>query len=502
MLSLSSNSEKMSIIEISDSESDSFLLNEVPTIKLKPYPSACGISEAKGEPNTPVITGKERRKRTNLKPADFSLSSDFENNGVSTSDSDFSVKSESEDVSDANVSFSLVVGENVAANTGGDVESDKENETPIDENVPPSYLSVSSDSDFEAGKLPRSNKPSKLKSVKQAKKTTSAKLNTFVPAQGLRFRNFDEAYDKCQKYATNIGFRWRKTTGTKDRGPKKQFRIRRLVCQSYGTLQKTKNQGVRATGPSVRCGCKAAIQLYEHMVTGVTIMNKVELQHKYPCQPGVHQLLRGRRKAGVNPSSIPVEIVKDMANMFHTKVTTQSMRELLQRKANFPKSIIIDKDFIRSMRLYIEAHGILPDMPVDIVAGKLGLSSHMSAINYEDVVIAAGLANSSAALAARDGHMQHIQDVVAFLTFMENQDAMFSKKVVHLKGTDRIAAIFCMTGYQRAKLANFGDVLIFDCKRSGISTLDWPKPIATIIDQEGKLHDTVTGMMCAENYDM
>ena len=119
-------------------------------------------------------------------------------------------------------------------------------------------------------------------------------------------------------------------------------------------------------------GCKAAIQLYEHMVTGVTIMNKVELQHKYPCQPGVHQLLRGRRKAGVNPSSIPVEIVKDMANMFHTKVTTQSMRELLQRKANFPKSIIIDKDFIRSMRLYIEAHGILPDMRVDIVAGKLG----------------------------------------------------------------------------------------------------------------------------------
>ena len=85
-------------------------------------------------------------------------------NGVSTSDSDFSVKSESEDVSDANVSFLLVVGENVAANTGGDVESDKENETPIDENVPPSYLSVSSDSDFEAGKLPRSNKPSKLKS--------------------------------------------------------------------------------------------------------------------------------------------------------------------------------------------------------------------------------------------------------------------------------------------------------------------------------------------------
>ena len=128
------------------------------------------------------------------------MSSDFENNGVSTSDSDFSVKSESEDVSDANVSFSLVVGENVATNTGGDVESDKENETPIDENVPPSYLSVSSDSDFEAGKLPRSNKPSKLKSVKQAKKTTSANLKTFVHAQFLHFKNFYFLLDKNENY--------------------------------------------------------------------------------------------------------------------------------------------------------------------------------------------------------------------------------------------------------------------------------------------------------------
>ena len=64
-----------------------------------------------------MITGKERRKRTNLKPADFSLSNDFENNGVSTSDSDFSVKSESEDILDASVSCLLVVGANIAANS-------------------------------------------------------------------------------------------------------------------------------------------------------------------------------------------------------------------------------------------------------------------------------------------------------------------------------------------------------------------------------------------------
>ena len=49
---------------------------------------------------------------------------------------------------------------------------------------------LDSDSDFEARKLPRRNKSSKLKSANQlpAKTTTSAKLETFVPAQGLHFK--------------------------------------------------------------------------------------------------------------------------------------------------------------------------------------------------------------------------------------------------------------------------------------------------------------------------
>ena len=59
-----------------------------------------------------------------------------------------------------------------------------------------------------------------------------------------------------------------------------------------------------------------------------------------------------------------------------------------------------------------------------------------------------------------------------------------------------------MTGYQRAKLTNFGDVIIFDCKRSVITTLEWPKPVAVIFDQEGKLRETCTGMVCVENHDM
>ena len=59
-----------------------------------------------------------------------------------------------------------------------------------------------------------------------------------------------------------------------------------------------------------------------------------------------------------------------------------------------------------------------------------------------------------------------------------------------------------MTGYQRAKLTNFGDVIAFDCKRSGITTLEWPKPIAVVLDQEGKLRETCTGMMCTEDGDM
>ena len=327
-------------------------------------------------------------------------------------------------------------------------------------------------------------------------------LRTFVPKAGAKFGKYEDAYQQSQKYAVARGFRWAKTTGTKNRGPGKKYRIRRLVCQGYGRKQTRKTKGARQMGPSVRCGCTASIQMYEHMNTGRTIINKVQLEHNYPCEPGIKQLLRGRRKAGVNPSSIPVEVLKEVANMFQAQMSTQSIRDLLTRKPNFPKSILIDKDFVRSLRLFIRKHGISADMPCDVIRNKVGISQDMTAIEFEDVIIASGLSNSTAALAAREALTQHIDDLLAFLSYVEANDPMFVKKVVFLKGTEKIGAIFCMSGYQRAKLFNFGDILIFDCKRSGICVLEWPKAILTIIDQEGKLHDTCTGMMCVENYDM
>ena len=167
-------------------------------------------------------------------------------------------------------------------------------------------------------------------------------------------------------------------------------------------------------GPSVRCGCTASIQMYEHMNTGRTIINKVQLEHNYPCEPGIKQLLRGRRKAGVNPSSIPLEVLKEVANMFQAQMSTQSIRDLLTRKPNFPKSILIDKDFVRSLRLFIRKHGISADMPCDVIRNKVGISQDMTAIEFEDVIIASGLSNSTAALVAREALIQHIDDFLAF----------------------------------------------------------------------------------------
>ena len=324
----------------------------------------------------------------------------------------------------------------------------------------------------------------------------------FVPAVGLKFPSFDSAYQKCCKYGADRGIRWRKSTKTSGRGPQKQYFVRRLLCQSYGSKQIRKTKGARLAGPSVRCGCSCNIQLYEHMENGTTIMNKVDLNHTFPCEPGIRQLLRGRRKAGANPSSIPFEILQELSTMFHTQVPTQSIRELLIRKPNFPRSILIDTDFIRSMRLYIKSHGISPDMPVTVIRDKLGLPEDTSGIEYEDFIISAGLSTSSTALAAREAGINCIDDLLSFLSFVEAKDPMLAVKVVYLQDTDKIAAVFTMSGYQRAKLSNFGDLLFFDCKRSGISVLEWPKPIVSIIDQEGKLHDTCTGMMYTENHEM
>ena len=377
-------------------------------------------------------------KNINCKSAYFSVSSETESNGNS-SDTDFGT-------SDAE-----------------DNETDKENQTPRQKLCSPA---ASSDVDFETSGSTRKAQQQNPCGAKQksAKKRNNTKLkrahnhvvvklenahsltetsssedcdesadsNKFEPKQGLKFKLFEHGYDKCQKYATKRGFRWTRTTRTKDRGHKRQYAIRRLVCQSYGKKQNTKTKGMRDFGPSVRCGCKAAITLYEHMRTGETYIHKVNLAHSYPCQPGKHQLLRGRRKSGVNPSSIPLEILKELANMFHAKVSTQSIRELLSMKPNFPHSIVIDPDFVRNMRLYVERHEIVVDMPVSIIREKLNLSADMSAINYEDVIIAASMTHSVPALAAREANAQHIQDVLAFLSFVGLKDPMFAKKVCKL----------------------------------------------------------------------
>ena len=244
---------------------------------------------------------------------------------------------------------------------------------------------------------------------------------------------------------------------------------------------------------------------------------------------GIQQLLVGQKKAGVLPGSIPIPILKEIANWFHSKVPTQSIRELLLKKQEFPKSISLDAQFFRNLRLYLEYHKIHPDMPVQDIQQQLSIDPNKSGIEYEDIMVCAQKACSGAAAAAREAFGECIEDLVAFLEFIQAKDPLFAKKVrkltaylfahacillkslsypcmphqvCYLKGTNKISAIFSMTGYQRAKLANFGDVLIFDCKRSGITTLEWPKPIAVVFDQEGKLRETCTGMVCVEKHDM
>ena len=59
-----------------------------------------------------------------------------------------------------------------------------------------------------------------------------------------------------------------------------------------------------------------------------------------------------------------------------------------------------------------------------------------------------------------------------------------------------------MTGYQRAKLLNFCDVLVFDAKRSGVSTFDWAKLIAVVFDQEKKIRETCTALSVTESGEM
>ena len=147
---------------------------------------------------------------------------------------------------------------------------------------------------------------------------------------------------------------------------------------------------------------------------------------------GVQQLLVGRRKAGVLPGSIPIEILKEIANWFHSKVTTQSIRELLLKKDNFPKSISLDAQFFRNLRLYLEYHKIRPDMPVQEIQKALEIDPNKTGIEYEDIILCAQKASSATAAAAREAFSEHIEDVLVFLAFIEAKDPSFAKKVQNI----------------------------------------------------------------------
>ena len=158
-------------------------------------------------------------------------------------------------------------------------------------------------------------------------------------------------------------------------------------------------------------------------------------------------------------------VYKNIADMIHSELTAQSMREMLLKKKQFPKSIVIDAEFLRNMRLYVDRHKIQPNMPLSQLRKALTLSDdEMGSVDYEEVVLAAIMDMSSATDAARDAKKANLDDLVPFLKFIGQKHKKFAYKVLYLPGTNKISAVFFMTGYQRAKLLNFCDVLVFDAK--------------------------------------
>ena len=59
----------------------------------------------------------------------------------------------------------------------------------------------------------------------------------------------------------------------------------------------------------------------------------------------------------------------------------------------------------------------------------------MTATEFKDALIASGPSNSTATLAAREALIQHIDDLLAFLSYVEAKDHMFVKSVVCLEDT-------------------------------------------------------------------
>ena len=280
---------------------------------------------------------------------------------------------------------------------------DNSDDIDTSEDVQRSNFTSESDSDEWADFCPRKKKERQLGSnIKlEASSEKQTPSSVVAPVKGAKFPRFEIAYETYKKYATFNRFRWVKTTKTKNRGPKKAYYVRRLVCQGYGKKQarKNKKQSAREVGPGMKCGCGVFVEMYVHMQTDHTTVTQACLEHSYPCIPSTAQLRLGRKKSGVEPSSIPVQILKDMSNMFDKQLSTQSIREMLLANKKFPKSIMITAEFVRNMKLYIKQHNILPDMPDTEVDRMVNMDAH-SALEYEDVMISSELLNSSAALAS------------------------------------------------------------------------------------------------------
>ena len=150
----------------------------------------------------------------------------------------------------------------------------------------------SEDSDFEVSRNhSKVERKPNTTHVQRGENTKSANVtspnSTYDILEGMEFDSFEVLETHADKYAANVGMRWLRSTATKDRGPNKEFIVQRLLCQSCENTRMMKgSKGIRRVGSSIKCGCTAAILVYEHKVTKKCTVKKAQLLHSYPCVPG------------------------------------------------------------------------------------------------------------------------------------------------------------------------------------------------------------------------
>ena len=315
-----------------------------------------------------------------------------------------------------------------------------------------SFLSdADADSDFETSNPScTANTVAVAGEEKQTCTDTDGQIN-LLPYLKQTFKSFQKGLNFANRYAADAGFCWTRTTKLENRGPNKKYTLRKIVCHRYGKKEVKKSlklKGIRKLSASIKCGCGVFINFMEHQDTGKTYIAKMNLAHTWPCSPGGKQLIIGRRKGGKMPQSIPLECVQDIADMMHAKLRAQSVHKLLLKKKSFPKSIIIGAEFLRNMRLFVQRHKVKPNMPISQLRKTLSLTDHeMDSVDYEEVVVAAIMELSSAAEAARSATEANLDQLLPFLNFIQKKDKLFAFKVMYLPGTNKISAVFLMTGY-------------------------------------------------------